>query len=450
MLNRNLQALSILLIAASCGTVEPIDADTDGGNPAVAPVIASVTPANGPLEGGNDITLSGENFTVGLTVVMNGREVVDALVPDGNTITFQAPSATTAGELADILVYGDTGFGRIEAAYTYNAGPTIALVAPAFGPLSGGAPIEIRGSGFLENNAGTPTVRIGDLEATNVQVVDDTTLTATSPSAAPDIVALPQDVVVENDNGTAATDDSFVFVRPGLLLATRKNEFGTPLGISFFDIPTKRLVQLAALDSGVARMEFVPGNGLIMRLNRIGAIGGNGPRMWRRVDLQTGSISDLGPVRVGQNAQTMRPVAFVGGQLRGLNSSRQFGSIDLNAMTFNGVGPTAGNPFRGCLAANGANSVFHLDGANEELSTFIASTGIVTAGPPISGLPAGGDLRCHGATNAAGTLFAVFIDRSFSEQPASLYRINTATGVATLEADLGNGYGALTATPTGF
>ena len=79
MLNRNLQALSILLIAASCGTVEPIDADTDGGNPAVAPVIASVTPANGPLEGGNDITLSGENFTVGLTVVMNGREVVRCL-----------------------------------------------------------------------------------------------------------------------------------------------------------------------------------------------------------------------------------------------------------------------------------------------------------------------------------------------------------------------------------
>ena len=447
MLNRNLQALSILLIAASCGTVEVV---ADGGNPAVAPVIASVTPANGPLEGGNDITLTGENFAVGLTVVMNGREVVDALVPDENTITFQAPSATTAGELADILVYGNTGFGRIEAAYTYNAGPTIELVAPAFGPLGGGAPLEIRGSGFLENSAGTPTVLIGGVEATNVQVVNDTTLTATSPSASADIVALPQDVVVENDNGTATTDGSFVYVRPGLLVATRKNEFGTPLGVSFFDIPTKRLVQLAALDSGVARMEFVPGTGLIMRLNRIGAIGGNGSRMWRRVDLQTGAISDLGPVRVGQSTQTVRPIALVGGQLRGLNSSRQFGSIDLNAMTFNGVGPTAGNPSRGCLAANGANSVFHLDGATDALSTFVASTGIVTAGPAISGIPNGGDLRCHGAANVAGTLFAVFIDRSFSENPASLYRINTTTGVATLEADLGNGYGALTATPTGF
>tara|TARA_R110002096_G_scaffold433887_5_gene653909 strand:- start:20217 stop:21554 length:1338 start_codon:yes stop_codon:yes gene_type:complete len=442
---RNLIPLSILLITASCGTVEV--ASDGGGNPAVAPVIISVSPENGPLEGGNDITLTGENFEAAFTVIMNGREITELQAPDENTIIFQAPDSTQAGQVTDILVYGDKGFGRIEAAYTYNPTPAIAVVAPPVASLAGGTSIEIRGSGFLNNTVGETTVSIGSLAATNVVVVDDTTITATTPSVSPDLVAIPQDIVVENSNGSTIDEDSFLFVRPGLLVATRRESSEASFGVSFYDIATKRLAPMISLDGGVGRMEFVPGVGLVMRLNRDGVIAEN--RMIQRLDFTTGAIEDLGPLRNGAAAQTIRAIASIGTQVRAFNNGRQFGEIDLTDMSFTPIGDTTGKPTRGCLAANGTASMFHMQSGTGVLSTFNTGTGAFTNGPPLSGFPVG-SWSCYGAANIGGSLLAIFINKSEPGDPASLFKINTANGVAALESDLGEGYGALAATPANF
>jgi outer membrane protein assembly factor BamB len=63
----------------------------------------------------------------------------------------------------------------------------------------------IHGSGFLDGT--TPTVRFGGVDATNVSVVDDATITCTVPANGPGAV----DVTVQNGVGGGTLADGFVF-----------------------------------------------------------------------------------------------------------------------------------------------------------------------------------------------------------------------------------------------
>jgi hypothetical protein len=62
--------------------------------------------------------------------------------------------------------------------------PTITAVSPSAGPIGGGTTITITGTGFVNDGQGgiKPTVSFGGVTATNVNVVSDTTITATLPS----------------------------------------------------------------------------------------------------------------------------------------------------------------------------------------------------------------------------------------------------------------------------
>lgn len=445
--------LSILLATMSCGTVEVIDdgnadGDAGGGNPAVSPTVASVTPENGPLAGGNEVTLTGENFSESLIVIMDGKEVADVASPDATTLTFTAPAGTSVGELTDIYVYGDDGFGILNAAYVYNPVPTVASFAPTFGPLSGGQEIELRGSGFLTNNPGTPTVTISGVAATNVDVVDDTTIRVQAPSGTPALVATASDVIIETTNGTATADAPYIYVRPGLLLGTRFASPDAELGVSFFDIPTGKIASLIRTDFGIARMDLVPGDGLVVRGNRAG-FGSSGRSLFAKIDLFDGVVDVVGTITLANfGSVQVRPVATIGGQLRGLSTNRQIGNINLDDRTFAAIGiPVNGTPTQGCLAPNGTNAAFHMDQGTGSLSTFNLTTGAFTAGPALSGLPPGA-WRCHGATQAAGELFAIFMERTpSSAAPSILVRI-APNGVANVIADLPGGFaGGLAATP---
>ena len=76
--------------------------------------------------------------------------------------------------------------------------PTVTSITPTTGPVSGGTAVTITGSGFL---AGA-TVTIGGVAATNVNVVNATTITATTPAVS---ASGPADVVVTNPGGASST-----------------------------------------------------------------------------------------------------------------------------------------------------------------------------------------------------------------------------------------------------
>ena len=451
---------SILLTITSCGTVEVIDGNLDGdggigGNPAVAPIIASITPLSGPLDGGNEITVTGENLSGDLTVVMNGKEVSEVSSPDETTLTFAAPSGSRAGQIADIYVYGESGFGILKAAYTYNAPPTLESVFPSFAPLAGGTELVLHGTGFLDDNPGTPTVLIGEVPATEVAVVDNNTITAISPAAGTELVATLQDVVIETSNGNASLEEQFVFGRPGLLIGTRAETGELSFGISYLDIPTGRIAKIASLTSGVGRMEQLPGRGLVVRRSRIGALfSNNGRNMLSIIDLRDNTVEDLGPLKDGNTTRTITGMAMVNGQLRALDQNSRINNVDIVEGTLSQIGAnTAGNPSRGCLASNGTGAAFHMDSSTGLLSTFNLSTGVFTPGPSLSGIPSGefgGELRCHGATTLGGQLFALFVEqRAGTPSTGSIVRVGL-DGDTTVVANLADGFGGLSATPADF
>lgn len=78
-----------------------------------------------------------------------------------------------------------------------HAAPSIATIAPAGGPTTGGTVVTITGAGFVN----PPAVTFGGVPAATVVFVSATQVTATTPAGAPGAVA----VVVTNPDTTAAT-----------------------------------------------------------------------------------------------------------------------------------------------------------------------------------------------------------------------------------------------------
>src|SRR5437879_3763776 len=77
-----------------------------------------------------------------------------------------------------LFVLMSAGFNVAVSAQT--PAPTISSISPASGATSGGTSVTITGANF-QNGA---TVNLGSAAATNVTVVDSTTITATTPASA--------------------------------------------------------------------------------------------------------------------------------------------------------------------------------------------------------------------------------------------------------------------------
>ena len=180
------------------------------------PVIASITPAGGPLDGGNTITITGSGFKrTGLSLnkvtflPSGGGASIDGITPvvvSDTELTVQVPvdTALPAGTatLATTVTatFTDSGQGgalvsSVPAlsganAYTYGA-PVIDSIAPVAGPLAGGTALTITGSGFEDPNLTFTNVTFDPTNDTNGSrvidgasptVVSDTEITVTTPS----------------------------------------------------------------------------------------------------------------------------------------------------------------------------------------------------------------------------------------------------------------------------
>lgn len=86
------------------------------------------------------------------------------------------------------------------------AAPVVTSISPNSGPTSGGTPVTIAGSGFLQATG----VKFGSTSAVGVTVFNDSTITATSPAGSSGVV----DVTVTTPGGTSATSgaDQFTYV----------------------------------------------------------------------------------------------------------------------------------------------------------------------------------------------------------------------------------------------
>jgi hypothetical protein len=161
-----------------------------------APTVTGIAPANGSTAGGTVVTITGTDFVVGAsTVTIGGNPATGVTVVNATTITATTP-AHAAGAV-DVAVTTPNGTGTGVGLYTYTAaGPTVSTISPANGPIAGGTSVTITGANFV---TGSTSVTFDGVAATGVNVVNGTTLTATSPAHA----AAAVNVVVTTPGGAS-------------------------------------------------------------------------------------------------------------------------------------------------------------------------------------------------------------------------------------------------------
>jgi hypothetical protein len=103
--------------------------------------------------------------------------------------------------------------------FTDVPAPTVTAISPNQGPTSGGTNVTITGASFTTATG----VTIGGAAATNVAIVNDTTITATTPTGA----AGPASVVVTNLAGSNAANTLFTYVAPPTVTAISPNQGST-------------------------------------------------------------------------------------------------------------------------------------------------------------------------------------------------------------------------------
>ncbi len=202
--------LVVLVGAAGCGG--------GGAPPAAPPDLVAVAPGAGGIAGGRTVTLSGPRIgtgaanAVGVTFAGVAATAVTRL--DDATLSCVTPPGAVGP--CDVVVTTDHGTDTLPGGFLYVPAPTLSSVTPPAGPTAGGGPISLSGSGFLDHEAGTPTVTFGANVATDVVVTGDGTITCVAP---PQAALGAYDVSVSNALGTVTLPLGYACVPPPSLSA---------------------------------------------------------------------------------------------------------------------------------------------------------------------------------------------------------------------------------------
>ena len=183
------------------GRVDGADLATVLSNWGACPAtISSVSPAQGSVLGGTVITLTGTGLAATSAVTVGGTPCTNITVLSPTQVRATTPPGT-AGE-APIAVTTPAGTSLASTPFIYVM-QSVTSIVPASGSYTGGTAITISGQ-YL---AGTTSVSIGGVPATNVVAVNSTTVTAVTPPGSVGAV----DVVVTGAKGTVTVPGGFTY-----------------------------------------------------------------------------------------------------------------------------------------------------------------------------------------------------------------------------------------------
>jgi hypothetical protein len=142
-----------------------------------APTVTAVSPSAGPTAGGTKVTVTGTGFTGATSATFGGYAGSHLTVVNDTTLTVTSPAYAAGLHYIQITTPAGTSGKVAAAAFTYEAAPTVTAVSPSTGPTSGGTSVTVTGTGFT----GATSVTFGGYPGTHLTVINDTTLTVTSP-----------------------------------------------------------------------------------------------------------------------------------------------------------------------------------------------------------------------------------------------------------------------------
>ena len=175
---------------AGASELTPADDYTYGDLPA----ISSVSPAEGPVGGGQTVTVTGTRFEAGMTATLGGVEMTPSGVTS-TSFTFITPAEPAGLEQLQVTTLDGTSVLTSADDYSYGNAPTIGSLTPEVGLVAGGQSVTVTGSGF----AAGMTVTIGGVAVTPTSVTP-TSFTLIAPAESAGLV----DIQVTTLDGTSA------------------------------------------------------------------------------------------------------------------------------------------------------------------------------------------------------------------------------------------------------
>ncbi len=182
--------------------------------PPITPVPTAVTPNMGQEAGGIQVTITGAGFTpLSVTrVSFGGLQANQVRVQDAGDGTYQILCQTPGhapGPVDVVVTNPGNASGTLADGFTYlpQTPPNPVSVTPGDGSTLGGAGVTIFGTGFTPNRS--MRVSFGDAQASDVQVVDDRTITCTTPTHSAGTVDV---AVIASDDSAGVLAGGFTYV----------------------------------------------------------------------------------------------------------------------------------------------------------------------------------------------------------------------------------------------
>ena len=163
--------------------------------------VTSVTPLQGSILGGTQITINGTNLAGTTAVKIGGVDCTNLQVFSPTLVKAVTPAGSVGEAPISVITAAGTIFSP--APFTYVQ-LSISSVSPNQGIYSGGTAITITGS-FLN---GATSVKVGGVPATDVVAVNSTTVTAVTPAGSVGATS----VEVTGAKGTATASGAFTFI----------------------------------------------------------------------------------------------------------------------------------------------------------------------------------------------------------------------------------------------
>jgi hypothetical protein len=167
-----------------------------------APAVSFIDPTEGPLAGGASVLISGANLSNATAVYFGNVAATNFEVNSRTTLTATSPPGTGTVDVT-VVTPGGTSATSSADLFTYVVAPTVSGISPTEGPVQGGTPVIITGTGFT----GATTVEFGTA-ATAFTFNSPTQITANSPYIAGTGTV---DVTVITPGGQSATSPADLF-----------------------------------------------------------------------------------------------------------------------------------------------------------------------------------------------------------------------------------------------
>lgn len=177
------------------------------------PTITGVSPATGPLAGGNYVAVTGTGLEYASIYFGSLPAGGDPYIPDydvSDTVAYVAAPAGAQYGTVDVTAVSPGGTSAITPAdeYTYVSPPAVTSISPASGAWEGGTTVDIAGMNF----GGDSSVMVGNADATIVSQSADAIQIVTPPSSEDPTEAQDiEDIVVTASGGASQTSSADQF-----------------------------------------------------------------------------------------------------------------------------------------------------------------------------------------------------------------------------------------------